>query len=72
MPGCCDGQIGALSAESFAERAISGSSLLMTNDRTPLEDKMHRVPVVLRMSREFMKCMWWKYTEKHSKIGPRC
>ena len=36
MDGCCDGQIGALNAESFAERVISGSNLVMTNGSTLL------------------------------------
>ena len=39
MAGCSDGQIGALNAESFAERVISGANLVMTDGNTLLGDK---------------------------------
>ena len=47
----CDGQIGALNAESFAERVISGSNLVMTNSNALLGEKMLEMLVVLRMNR---------------------
>ena len=73
MAGCCDGQIGALNAESFAERVISGSNLVMTNGNTLLGDKMLEMLVVLRMNREFMEFMEFmrrEYDEEIAKTQP--
>ena len=70
MAGCCDGQIGALNAESFAERVISGSNLVMTNGNTLLGDKMLEMLVVLRMIREFMEFMRREYAEEIMKTQP--
>ena len=70
MAGCCDGQIGALNAESFAERVISGSNLVMTNGNTLLGDKMLEMLVVLRMNREFMEFMRREYAEEIAKTQP--
>ena len=70
MAGCCDGQIGALNAESFAERVISGSNLVMTNGNTLLGDKMIEMLVVLRMNREFMEFMRSEYAEEIIKTQP--
>ena len=70
MAGCCDGQIGALNAESFAERVISGSNLVMTNGNTLLGDKMLEMLVVLRMNREFMEFMRREYAEEIMKTQP--
>jgi len=39
MAGCCDGQIGAVNAESFAERIISCANLTMADGNTLLNDK---------------------------------
>ena len=52
---CCDGQIGALNAESYAERVISGSALLMTSGKTLLADKIPELMAVLRMNRVLME-----------------
>ena len=68
MAGCCDGQIGALNAESFAERVISGSNLVMTNGNTLLGDKMLEMLVVLRMNRGFMEFMRREYAEEMMKM----
>ena len=70
MAGCCDGQIGALNAESFAERVISGSNLVMTNGNTLLGDKMLEMLVVLRMIRGFMEFMRREYAEEIMKTQP--
>ena len=43
--------------ESFAERAISGANLVMTNGNTLLGDQMLEMLVVLRTNREFMEFM---------------
>jgi hypothetical protein len=42
MAGCCDGQIGALNALSFAERTISFANLAMAGGKTLLKDKKKR------------------------------
>ena len=70
MAGCCDGQIGALNAESFAERVISGSNLVMTNGNTLLGDKMLEMLVVLQMDWGFMEFMWGEYAEEIMKTQP--
>ena len=49
---------------SFAERAISGSNMVMTNDSTLLGDKMLEMLAVLRMNRAFMGFMRSEYTEQ--------
>jgi hypothetical protein len=54
MAGCSDGQIGALNAESFAERVISAANLVMTEGSTLLCDEDLEMLVVLRMNRGFM------------------
>ena len=64
MAGCCDGHIGDLNAESFAERVVSCSNLVMTNGNTLLGDKMLEMLVVLRMNREFMEFMRREYAKK--------
>ena len=70
MAGCCDGQIGALNAESFAERVISGANLVMTNGNTLLGDQMLEMLVVLRMNREFMEFMRREYAEEMKMTPP--
>ena len=62
--------IGALNAESFAERVISGSNLVMTNGNTLLGDKMLEMLVVLRMNREFMEFMRREYAEEIAMTQP--
>jgi hypothetical protein len=54
LAGCSDGQIGALNAESFAERIISGANQAMDEGNTLLADKTLEMLVVLRMNRAFM------------------
>jgi hypothetical protein len=57
LAGCSDAQIGALNAESFAERIISGANLVMGKGNTLLSDKYLEMLVVLRMNRKFMEHM---------------
>jgi len=54
LASCSDGEIGALNAESFAERIISAVNLVMTDGRTLLDDATLDKLVVLRMNRDFM------------------
>jgi hypothetical protein len=65
MASCSDGQIGALNADSFAERAISGANLIMTDGNTllpcSLDSKVLEMMVVLRMNRKFMLFMRENY-----------
>ena len=49
---------------SFAERAIFGSNMVMTNGNTLLGDKMLEMLAVLRMNRAFMGFMRGEYTEQ--------
>ena len=55
MMSCSSGQLGALNAESFAERINSAAKILVTNRRTRLSDEMIDMLVMLRMNRDFMK-----------------
>jgi hypothetical protein len=54
IAGCCDGQIGAVNAESFAERIISCVNLAMADGSTLLSDKALEMLVVLRLNRSSM------------------
>ena len=49
----CDGQIGAVNAESIAERSIPCADLAMADGDTLLNDKTLEMVVVLRMTRNF-------------------
>ena len=57
MASCCKGQIGALNAESFAERVNSIAKLIMTDDSTLLTDDILNKLVTLRMNAGFMEHM---------------
>ena len=48
-------QLGALNAQSFAERMISCGNLIITKKRTKLDDDTINKLVVLRMNRKFME-----------------
>ena len=61
MAGCCERQIGAVNAESFAERIISCAFLTMADSNTLLNDKALRIFFVLRMKRIFMLFMRENY-----------
>ena len=70
MASCSDGQIGALNAESYAERVISGASLVMTNGSTLLDDEVLEMLVVLRMNRSFITFMREHYFSEIKKVQP--
>ncbi len=57
MAGCCDGQIGALNAESYSERINSAAKIIMTNQNTRLNDEDLERLTVLRMNRDFIVFM---------------
>ena len=61
MAGCSKGQIGALNAESFAERILSAANLVLTEGNTLLDDSMLEILVLLRINREFMEYMTAKF-----------
>ena len=63
MASCCKGQIGALNAESYAERVNSVGKLIMTNDSTLLGDELLNKLATLRMNRTFMEFMRENYSE---------
>ena len=57
-----EGNIGALNAESYAERVISQASLVMTDGNTLLSDEETEWLLVLRMNRKFMEYMRANYS----------
>jgi hypothetical protein len=57
MAGCCERQIGAVNAESFAERIISCANPAIADGNTLLNDKALWMLVVLRMNRNLMVFM---------------
>ena len=57
----CDEQIGAVNAESFAERIIPCANLAMAYSNTLLNDKALEMLVVLRMNRSSMFYMRENY-----------
>jgi hypothetical protein len=66
MMGCSVGQLGALNAESFAERVNSAAKLLIDDKNTALADNLIDQLVVLRMNRSFMEFM---RSHKHARDG---
>lgn len=56
-------QLGALNAQSFAERIISVGNLIITKKRTKLDDNLLKQLIVLRMNRGFMEFA------RHNKIA---
>jgi hypothetical protein len=66
MMGCSVGQLGALNAESFAERVNSAAKLLVDNKNTALADNLIDQLVVLRINRSFMEFM---RSHKHARGG---
>ena len=70
LASCSSGEIGALNAESFAERIISAVNLIMTEGRTLLDDATLDKLVVLRMNREFMVFMRKHYFEEIRALQP--
>ena len=61
MAGCSVGQLGALNAESFAERVLSCANNVLTTGNTLLSDEEVEMLVILRMNRAFMEFMRTHY-----------
>eukprot|EP00966_Prymnesium_polylepis_P090008 2084133-Prymnesium_polylepis.1 len=67
MAACSKGKIGALSAESFCERVLSCSNLVVHEDGNTLLDddevslEVSKLTVRERMSRSFMEFMRANY-----------
>mmetsp|Transcript_14675 Transcript_14675/g.16784 ORF Transcript_14675/g.16784 Transcript_14675/m.16784 type:complete len:103 (+) Transcript_14675:170-478(+) len=57
-------QLGALCAQSFAERMISAGNLLITKKRTLMNDELINKLIVLRMTKTFME-----YTRRNGKAN---
>ncbi len=70
LASCSSGQLGALNAESFAERIISAVNLTMTDGRTVLDDSILDSLVVLRMNRDFMTFMRKHYFNEIRALQP--
>jgi hypothetical protein len=70
MASCCDGQIGALNAESFAERVNSVAKLILTTLNANLSDEDLEKLVVLRMNRNVMSYMRKHYFNEIKALQP--
>ena len=70
LASCSDGQIGALNAETFAERIISAVNLIMTDGRTLLDDATLGKLVVPRMNRDFVTSMRKHYINEDRALQP--
>ena len=70
LASCGEGEIGALNAESYAERVISAVNLIMPNGRTLLGDEDFDMLVTLRMNREFMIFMRGNYFTEIKALQP--
>ncbi|KAK3276169.1 hypothetical protein CYMTET_15742 [Cymbomonas tetramitiformis] len=57
MASCSVGQLGALNAESFAERVLSCANQVLHDGNTLLGDEELEMIVVLRMNRHYMEYM---------------
>ena len=64
LASCSKGEIGALNAESYAERVISAANLVLTEGNTLLSDKELEMLVILRMNRRFMEFMRIQYKQE--------
>ena len=64
------GLIGALNAESFAERVNSGAKLILTTLNANLSDEDLEKLVVLRMNRNFMPYMSKHYFNEIKALQP--
>ena len=63
MASCSLGQLGALNAESFCERALSCANLALTDGNSLLGDEELEMLVILRMNRNFMEFMRTNYPD---------
>ncbi|KAL1503334.1 hypothetical protein AB1Y20_011386 [Prymnesium parvum] len=71
MAASSSGQLGALNAESHAERILSCANNVLVEGNTLLHDEELEMLVVLRMNRDFMQFMRENYSaavkEQHGK-----
>ena len=72
MAACSYGQIGALNAESFCERALRCAGHVLNEGNTLLSDEELEMLVILRMNRDFMEFMREKYPELASEHAKQC
>ena len=70
MASCCECQIGALNAESFAERVNSGAKLILTTLNSNLSDEDIEKFGVLLMNRNFMSYMRKHYFNEMKALQP--
>ncbi len=70
MASCSDGELGALNAESYAERIISCANLILDDGNTLLGDQELEMLVVLRMNRSFMLHMRQNYSKEVKHLQP--
>jgi hypothetical protein len=70
MASCSKGQIGALNAESYAERMNSMGKLVLTDGNSLLKDSEIEMLVTLRMNREFMEFMREHYGDQIKEKQP--
>jgi hypothetical protein len=64
MAASCYGEVGALNAESYCERVLSGGNLVVTNGNTLLADEEVTMAVLLRINRRFMEHMRANHAEE--------
>jgi len=72
MASCSLGQLGALNAESYAERVNSMGKLVLMDANSLLSDKEVSMLVVLRMNEQFMQHMrthYKKYLKQLERFG---
>jgi len=65
-----EGEIGAVNAESYAERVISAANLTMDHGNTSMKDDIFDMLVVLRMNRDFMSFMRKNYFAEIKALQP--
>jgi len=63
MAGCSYGQLGALNAESYAERVNSVGKQVLTSGNSLLSSDEVEMLVILRMNEEFMRFMRMYYSD---------
>lgn len=68
MASCCQGQVGALNAESFAERCNSTGKLILSEGNSLLASELISTCTILRMNRDFMTHMRQHYAAEVRKI----
>lgn len=70
LASCSEGELGAVNAESYAERVISASNITMDHGNTSMSDDLYEMLVVLRMNRDFMIFMRKNYFAEIKALQP--